>query len=459
VNKTSLDPAFPIMVMDILNNVLSQAENPGKMGVYLTGELRELTGARLVTLLHCEGEVSAHQHNIIGLNPERDRSQFYLDELQPLLNVVHASNKDVLWKMDPSEPVTQNTTPQGLSYDLSLAIPLFIGQKRVGEILLIGLPDSEHLKPLLEMLRTFSPVVALILRNAFLFEEQENEIERRTLELKSSNEALQKSEQELSILITQVKAYSNELEKRVQERTAELENAMREQESFSYSISHDLRAPLRVINGFATILLTDYLADLKPEAQGYLKRINQNVKRMSQLVDDLLALSKIGRSPISKKTVKPAEIIQKSMEYMQSELTGRKVTITIYELPACQADPGLLEQVFTNLLSNALKYTRKRDEAKIEIGFLSKDEQDQSGMPQVKPYSSGCYYIKDNGIGFDMRYASKLFGVFERLDRSEDYEGTGVGLAIVQRIINRHGGMIWANAAPDQGAAFYFTLP
>jgi light-regulated signal transduction histidine kinase (bacteriophytochrome) len=168
---------------------------------------------------------------------------------------------------------------------------------------------------------------------------------------------------------------------------------------------------------------------------------------MGRLIDDLLALSHLGRQSVKKQRIEPARIVQECLHELRAEQEGRRIEIGVSELLPCQAEPSLLKQVWINLLSNALKYSRKKDVARIEVGSR-RDE--QTGVP--------VYFVKDNGVGFDMRYAGKLFGVFQRLHRAEDYEGTGVGLAIVQRIVRRHGGTVWAESQPGQGAAFYFTL-
>jgi PAS domain S-box-containing protein len=229
-----------------------------------------------------------------------------------------------------------------------------------------------------------------------------------------------------------------ELEQRVLERTAELE-------SFSYSVSHDLRAPVRAIGGFARILQEDHAAALAPEAQRLLGRIHDNAQKMGQLIDGLLAFSRLGRQPLNKQPVMVSALVHRALEELQPEHAGRRIKISVTELPDCQADPTLLQQVYTNLLSNAFKYSRDRNPAIIEIG--SRDEKGRR-----------VYFVKDNGAGFEMDYAHKLFGVFQRLHRADQFEGTGVGLAIVQRIIHRHGGQIWADAAPGKGAMFSFTL-
>jgi len=239
-------------------------------------------------------------------------------------------------------------------------------------------------------------------------------------------------------------AYNEQL----QRTNRELEAANKELEAFSYSVSHDLRTPLRSIDGFSQILLEEYSAALPSEAQEYLRDVRANTQQMGQLVDDLLALSRLSRQPLNTQRTEPAAIVHRCFDELQKERAGRCVEIVVGNLPVCPADPALLKQVWMNLLSNAVKYTSRRVAARIEVG----------GKPED---STGdfLYFVKDNGVGFDMRYAHKLFGVFQRLHLAEEYEGTGVGLAIVQRIIQRHGGRVWAEAQPDQGATFYFTLP
>ncbi|HEV8184312.1 MAG TPA: PAS domain S-box protein [Chthoniobacterales bacterium] len=235
------------------------------------------------------------------------------------------------------------------------------------------------------------------------------------------------------------------LEERVQERTRQLADANRELEAFSYSVSHDLRTPLKAITGFSNILTESHAADLSSEAARYLENIDKGARQMEQLVDGLLAFSKLGWDALRPQQVNMRRLVDAALSMLNGARDGREVEITIQDLPSCRADETLLQQVWVNLLSNALKYTRERNPAVITIGSMREKNTD-------------VFFVQDNGVGFDSNYADNLFGVFQRLHRAEDYEGTGVGLALVQRIIHRHGGHIWADAAEGVGATFFFTL-
>jgi signal transduction histidine kinase len=257
-----------------------------------------------------------------------------------------------------------------------------------------------------------------------------------------------------------IRKLNAELEQRVLERTEQLQAANQELESFTYSVSHDLRAPLRAIDGFSRILLEDYSGDLPEEGKIYLNLVRENTRQMAQLVDDLLAFSRLGRLGLTRQSVDFGRIVRLCLMEMQKEQEGRQVEIIIGDMPPCQADSTLLKQVWTNLLSNALKYTRKRDAARIEIGsrIAPRSLTSEQGTSSALSADETIYFVRDNGAGFDMKYAHKLFGVFQRLHRAADYEGNGVGLAIVQRIIQRHGGRVWGEAQLNQGATFSFTL-
>jgi signal transduction histidine kinase len=238
---------------------------------------------------------------------------------------------------------------------------------------------------------------------------------------------------------------SEELEQRVVQRTAQLESTNRELEAFTYSVSHDLRAPLRRIDGFANLLIEQESAHLSTEGMHFLQRMREGTRHMGHLVDDLLNLGRVSRQELRLQVAGLSPIVAGALEAVKRDATGRNIDWRIEPLPFVECDPGLMEVVFTNLLSNAVKYTRPRAEAIIEVGSVERD-------------GRRAIFVRDNGVGFSMRYADKLFGVFQRLHRAEDFEGTGVGLATVQRIVNKHGGTIWAEAELDKGACFYFTL-
>jgi PAS domain S-box-containing protein len=225
-----------------------------------------------------------------------------------------------------------------------------------------------------------------------------------------------------------------------------IEQLNQELESFSYSVSHDLRAPLRSIDGYTQILLEDYAHRLDDEGKRVLNVVVNNARRMAKLIDDLLDFSRVGRKDVAKSVVNTESIVRSVVSELQFQEQGRDIEINVGPLDPCDADANLLRQVWVNLISNAIKYTRKKSKAQIEIS-------------SKKTPSEVIYAISDNGTGFDMQYAHKLFGVFQRLHRQQEFEGTGVGLAIVHRIMSRHGGRVWAEGEVDKGATFYFSLP
>jgi light-regulated signal transduction histidine kinase (bacteriophytochrome) len=238
----------------------------------------------------------------------------------------------------------------------------------------------------------------------------------------------------------------NRNHEKLQTLNTELDNANKELESFSYSVSHDLRAPLRHIDGFLGLLEKHAAHHLDAKGLGYLKTIAESAKKMGCLIDDLLAFSRMARVEMMRKETDVALLVKETIRDLGPEIQGRKINWNIASLPLVHADSAMMRQVFANLLANATKYTRTRKVAEIEIGV------ENSGKETI-------FFVRDNGVGFDMQYVDKLFGVFQRLHRAEEFEGTGIGLANVRRIIARHGGRTWAEGKPDQGATFYFSLP
>jgi PAS domain S-box-containing protein len=239
---------------------------------------------------------------------------------------------------------------------------------------------------------------------------------------------------------------NSELEGRVVQRTAELETAIYDLENFNYSASHDLRIPLRAVDGFSWILLEEHAQQLDAEGKRLLNVVRDNTRKMSLLIDDMQSFSSAGRLPMAPAVIDMAELVQEAMGELKSATAGRDIVLEVKSLPSVFADRPLMLRVMVNLLANAIKFSRSRATAQIEVGAGTGD-------------GETVIYVKDNGVGFDMQYADMLFGVFQRLHGVEEFEGAGIGLAIVKRIITRHGGRVWAEGKVNEGATIYFSLP
>jgi two-component system sensor histidine kinase/response regulator len=290
---------------------------------------------------------------------------------------------------------------------------------------------------------------AQLRRQAGLLRQARDELEirvaERTAELAVANSALQAEIAERQRIEASVRRMNDDLEKRVVARTEELAVTNQELEAFTYSVAHDLQAPLRNIQSYAELLEQEFAEHFPPDAHGYLKRIASRGSYMAQLVADLLKLSRIGKQEINRQETDIKSLVDEVVAGFKAENEHREIQWEIGGLSPLPCDPRLVKLVFANLLSNAVKYTRPRNPARIEIG-------------QANIAGEISIYIKDNGVGFDMRNADKLFGVFQRLHPTEAFEGTGIGLATVARIVRKHGGRVWAEGKEDRGATFYFTL-
>jgi PAS domain S-box-containing protein len=374
------------------------------------------------------------------LESQRRMLQSVLDSMTEGLVAVDAQGKFLLWN-----PAAQKIVGMGAAN-----VPPSGWAKHYGVFLedtVTPFPDEQN--PLVRAIRGESSTAVMFVRNPELEVGAWIEVSANSLRDKDGNvcggvtafrDITQRRLDEQKI-----RNLNEELEDKVIERTQQLETANRELEAFTYSVSHDLRAPLRHIAGFSKILSEDFGAAMGDEARRHLQRIEDGVHRMGLLVDELLNLARVGRHAVKLQTTNLNSIIEEVISMLQPEATGRAVTWKIDQLPAVMCDAVLIKQVFQNLLANALKFSRTRERAEIAVTHVSEGERI-------------LIALSDNGVGFNMKYKDKLFGVFQRLHRAEDFEGTGIGLATVQRIVLKHGGKVWAESEVDRGATFYFSL-
>ena len=350
------------------------------------------------------------------------------------------------------QPIMQGTRKVGflyLKYDL---VAMNERIKLYGIIAFLVMGVSSLLAYILSKIlqRTIArPIVALAETAKAISEHQDHSVRAVKFgadELGSLTDAFNDMLTQIQTQNQTLSEFNQKLEQKVAERTTELESVNKELESFSYSVSHDLRAPLRFIHGYTNILEEEYTDKFDDEGRKLIQRIVNNAKKMGQLIDDLLSFSQLGRKELRKRSVSMAKLVTGIWEEFNRLESNRHVTFIMKDLPDVYADYATINQVWVNLISNALKYSKNTEHAIIEISF----EQTEKEI---------IFIIKDNGAGFDMQYYDKLFGVFQRLHSTKEFEGTGVGLAIIQRIIAKHGGRIWAEGEVNKGASFYFSLP
>jgi PAS domain S-box-containing protein len=389
------------------------------------------------------------------------------DENFSRVALVHRDPSRTEWAREFQRKVSARTSaPHGVAHVMRTGKPKIYTD--IPDSMLIALAqDTEHFKILQELGLASAMVVPLIARGrtlgAMTFA-SENPARRYTQDDLNFAEELarraalgidnarlyseaQTALREVQATQTEIQRLNSELEQRVQERTAQLEMTVKELEAFTYSISDDMRGPLRAIDGFTRVLVDEYKDKLDSEGKRLLNVIRSNASQMAQLIDGLLTFSRIGRQPLDQTDVLMEELAQSVFDELQGKDPKRQVLIELQELPPAFGDRSMIRQIFTGLLSNAFKFSRPKENPQIEIGH-----KEAAGSQNV-------YYIRDNGVGFDMQYADKLFGVFQRLHGVNEFEGMGVGLALVHRVIARHGGRIWAEGEVGKGATFYFSLP
>ncbi len=378
--------------------------------------------------------------------------------------VVAHSNPSVVLRGTRFKPPPNDGVYQGISGEESVLVSKVISFGSQHFHIIVEGPVSEALAPAINTLRIMLAIViaAFLAAGVFGFVTVRRlvrpvrdiaETAREISEGDLSRRVIVTSQDEFGILAnafnkmtSQLESFINELEKRVAERTTELEESNKELESFAYSVSHDLRAPLRHIDGFLGLLKKKLGTSLDNEGRRYIEQASTSALKMGQLIDDLLSFSRMGRQALSFDKLDLNKIVHKVIEELKPDIADRNVNWRLSDLLPVRGDGPMIQVVLFNIISNALKFTEHREEAVIEIGCRRSE-------------SESIFYVRDNGVGFIQDYSERLFGVFQRLHRSDEFEGTGVGLAIAQRVIHRHGGIIWAEGEPGKGAVFYFSLP
>ncbi|MEH2171716.1 sensor histidine kinase [Nostoc sp.] len=451
-------------VLEKTKEVMSEIKDveTGQRGYLLTGKERYLEPYHAAT-----GEIAQKLKTLRQLTADNPNQQQRLDRLEPLITrklvlieqTINARSKN----LESALQIVQTDQGQQIMEEIRMLTTAMENEEN--ELLKQRSMEANASAHQTTLLTIFGSIIAsaivglaatitnqeLVKRKQMenslqkARDELEIEVNKRTAELRNTNEELQTEINERKKAESEILRLNVQLEQRVAERTAQLEATNKEMEAFSYSVSHDLRAPLRSIDGFSQALLEDYADKLDALGQNYLQRVRAATQRMAQLIDDLLNLSRLTRSEMRYEKVDLSALVEAIATDLHKTQPERQVEFVIMPGLVANGDAHLLRIVLENLLGNAWKFTGKHQKARIEFGLLQQNDTD-------------VYFVRDDGTGFDMAYVEKLFGAFQRLHAMTEFEGTGIGLATVQRIIHRHGGRVWAESAVEQGATFYFTL-
>ena len=463
-----IEPGYQEMALDLVTNILSMASKPSAAGEFLTNQIRELTGARTVAIIEYNDTAEKNASTIVSVNPNRRRELVESSEISEIIKICRSLNSIKTWPAkDKSDKAEKYLEKLGLK--TSIGIPLKVGEFYVGVVLLLDLPEERHLEKVIQMLEMISTAVALILRNSFLYRQQENIIEQRTLQLQASEQQLRASNQQLIANEQQLRASNqqlraNELEREQLLRTVTAKN--KELQSIVYIASHDLKSPLVNIQGFSGELedncnqITKILKEFDPGGEVMdrilplteeyipesLKFISASADKMKVLLDGLLHVSRVGTIDINITALDINQIIKNVCDSMEFEFKAKDVEVSIDDLPDCLGDAEMINQLFSNLVGNSLKYLDPDRKGIIHITGTAED--------------SHCIYcVSDNGIGIVSEHQPKVFELFHRLNPKDSVGGEGLGLTIVTRILDRLNGHIRVESEPGKGSMFFVSLP